>query len=160
MKNKKSVSMRRKNKMSKTRKNKKTKNTTKKIGGSTNLNQNYKKLDSLYKERGDFTRELRDKEGKIYAIKTKQHLDPNNSIAIIEAERNNLENKINILNEKIEKEEKAWNKNASNKLSNIANNGIKNAIKRSKTNNIGTIGGATLLLIGVVSVIFAVNENK
>jgi hypothetical protein len=40
MKNKKSISMRRKNKMSKTRKNKKPKNTTKKIGGSVNSQRN------------------------------------------------------------------------------------------------------------------------
>jgi hypothetical protein len=147
--------MRRKNKMSKTRKNKKTKNTTKKIGGSAN-----NELDLLYEKRGKMESELLDIEGTIYAIETGQHLDPNKSVDVIRNEKQNIEKKIADLNIEIKKKEEAWNKKADSMISNMANNDIKNAIRRSKPNHVGVMGGTTLLLIGVVGVIFAVVKTK
>ena len=162
MKNKKSVSMRGKQKMSKTRKNKKTKNTTKKIGGSANGEGNKnkktenKELHLLYGNVGKLESELLDIKGTINAIETGQHLDPNKSIDYIRKKQQNIENNIVVLNEQIKKKENAWNKKADEILLKATNN----AIRRSKPNHVGVMGGTTLLLIGVVGVVFAVVKTK
>jgi len=155
----------RKQKMSKTRKNKKTKNTTKKIGGSANNEGNKNRnenneLDSLYKKDGEMKSELLDIEGTINAIETGQHLDPNKGIDVIRKKKQKIEKNIADLNKEINKKEEAWNKKADAMLSKMANNGMKNAIRRSKPNHVGVMGGTTLLLIGVVGVVFAVVKTK
>lgn len=166
MKNKKSVSKRRKQKMSKTHKHKKTKNTTKKIGGSANNSKGNKnkiengELNSLYKTKGELESELQVIEGKIYAIDTKQHPDSNKSIHVIKERKLKTLDNIAVLNEQIKEKEAAWVEHADKKLSEIATQGMNNAIRRSKPNHVGVMGGTTLLLIGVVGIVFAVVKTK
>jgi len=167
MKNKKSVSKRRKQKMSKT--HKKTKNTTKKIGGSANNNNNESnnkfengELNSLYKRMGELQSELQDIQGKIFAIETNQYPDSNKKFDVIEKRKLEILDKIAVLNEQINKKETAWEKHADKMLSRIASRGISNAIRRSKPNHVSVTGRTTLplLLIGVVGIAFAAVKTK